>query len=251
MPGSTYIKSLIAGITLCFIFFSKSVSAQTCGFGCLGLGGFYAGYSVEKFDAPGLNEFVTLINSSRTSTVVEPLKKFGQAKGFRLGANIFRTKSEGFLFSVKGYYQFMKEDQKLVESVDNKNVTTDYSLNLNYWGVGVDLGFTLFSIIDWKVVDAQVTFHSLTLDTQRNPSPAGFTPDQYTNADRSIGYSVGSGLIFRLVGHYISLETTAGYNNFSVDEVKDQNEKLLNMKNIVNKGGFYGTVQLNVGIPLY
>ena len=63
----------------------KVSTAQTFGFGCLGLSGFYAGYSQQEYNASGVNSFVL------TQTVlIDPANKieFKKLTGYRIFAII-------------------------------------------------------------------------------------------------------------------------------------------------------------------
>lgn len=227
-------------------------SAQTCGFGCFGLSGFYAGYGFENYKADGLNEFIKSVNGNLQASESSP--EFNTSTGFRLGANIFRAKHKNFLFTAKGYYQFLNAEKDVTEVIDQQNKNVLYSLDLNYWGVGFDVGHILFSFVDIKIIDLAVTFHSADLSKRLNEGGAVSPPeDQFSQNKIGIGYSIGSGLIFRLVGHYISLEATGGYNAFSIDALESQNNegiKITSTKKLVESGGFFSVLQLNVGIPL-
>jgi hypothetical protein len=236
----------------CLLLFNNKTEAQTCGFGCFGLGGFYAGYGFENYKAGGLNDFIKSVNISNNET-----PEFNKAKGLRLGANLFRTWYKKYFFTIKGYYQFLKEDKDVKQEINQVDRNLNYSLKLNYWGIGVDIGHSLIGFIDIKILDASLTFHTSDLSIKSNDDATNIPQDQYNQAKTGIGYSIGSGLIFNLVEDYISLEATAGFNNLSINQMESQDGKLLiNPKNnqpvdkFVSSGGFFGLVQLNFGIPL-
>ena len=58
-------------IVLTILPFSHVLS-QSCGFGCLGLSGVYSGYSIQKYEADGLNNYFNYIINSSNSLL--PLK---------------------------------------------------------------------------------------------------------------------------------------------------------------------------------
>lgn len=249
----TALKLHIAFMAVLMLFFGLRTQAQTCGFGCLGLGGFYAGYSIQNYKAQGFNNFIrkALLNSN------QPLPEFGKAKGFRVGANIFRTKYNNFVFSTKGYYQFLREENQISQPLEGDGgSSTRYTLDLNYYGLGVDFGYSLGKLIAIKFVDAEVTFHSANLTSDVSSTSSALKESAYSNDKLAVGYTLGSGLILRIVGEYISLEATAGYTKFSFDSLvnNDENSKpdqVSSINNFINDGGLFGLIQLNVGIPLY
>jgi hypothetical protein len=243
------IKQII--IVFLLLITAKNLYPQTCGFGCFGLSGFYGGYTYQQYNADGFNQYlenIQLVNSSN----YEDLKKYNFGIGFRIGANLVRFNYKDFIISIKGYYQFLKEEKNPFSFTDTK-----YSLTNNFWGTGLDFGYSVFSFMDVKFIDAQVTFHSVDLKIS-NPSNQTNKEIDYNN--RSVqGYSLGSGLIFRIIDDYIGVELTAGYTNFKISNLTDdKNDYLLGEQKILSKGkdfikagGLFVTAQLNVGIPLY
>lgn len=243
-------------LTAAFLFFfTAQHSAQTCGFGCFGLGGFYAGFGMQQFKADGLNDHLKLLRQLSSAAPLGDDIKFDRATGFRLGANLFRTKYKRFLFSAKGYYQFLKQEKDSHAGDPANPQTTTYSLKLNYWGVGVDVGYSVFKFVDWKIIDAAVLFHTAEFSIKN--SFAGVQSDEQFNGTKNkLGYSVGTGFVLRLVGDYISIEGTAAYNRFSVDKLSndrgiDIGKKSASEKKFIEDGGLGAAVQLNIGIPLY
>lgn len=238
------------------IFTTVQIKAQTCGFGCFGLGGFYAGYGFENYKASGLNDLIKSFNSK--STLSENSPEFKTSKGFRLGANLFRTKYRRFLFTAKGYYQFLKEEKNTTEHLDNEDINLQYSLNLNYWGVGFDIGHVLYKFVDFKILDFSVNFHTADLSRQQKVNGSTTNENKFNEKKVNLGYSIGTGLVFRIVGDYVSLEATGGYNHFSIGQMESEDGTLLIQQNskvpvdkFVSSGGIFGVVQLNIGIPLY
>ncbi|MGE5682336.1 MAG: hypothetical protein ACM34K_15825 [Bacillota bacterium] len=244
-------------VVIALVWVSSGSFGQTCGFGCLGLGGVYGGYTVQKYDAKGLNEYIQAYNSSHSATLKEKMKEFGKsATGFRLGANIFRTRNNSLFFSLKGYYQYLREEHTSTEEISGSSFNTTYTLDLNYYGLGLDLGLVLGRNIDFKVIDAQVTFHSADFKPRTNLPDNQFSDIDFRNQKKIIGYTLGSGLIFHVIQNYISLEATAGYTKFAFEKLENDNvQKIENsfdsINDFVKNGGLSATVQLNVGIPLY
>jgi hypothetical protein len=241
-------------IVFAILSFSK-VNSQTCGFGCLGLSGVYGGYSGQQYEADGLNDYLDIISYS----VSEPKFNFKEGRGFKVGMNFVRVNYSNFFFSFKGYYQFLSESQSvevdLMSSQLPYNTAYAAKLEMNNWGVALDLGIPLLGFIDWKIVEGELKFFApkLTIDVSDESSfmnSSTYTPDKV-----KMGYSVGTGLIFNIVEDYISLEVTGMHTFIEIDyltsdidgsKVPTEGSDL----KFISKGGLQGVIQLNVGIPL-
>lgn len=241
------VKIILIILILPFI----KTGAQTFGFGCLGLSGFYAGVTQQYYDTPGLTEYLNspILFSNSSSTI-----EFKRGTGYRVGANLFRAKFDFLFLTAKGYYQFLKETHERENNlVDNSK--DKFELSMNHWGVGLDFGVPLFSILDWKVVEGAVTFYNSDF-TEENIDENGeqVSEKKYSLDKTKLGYYVGSGLILHLVPDYISVEATAGFNFIDIERFTSKDglsiPALSSTSKAVNKGGFSATVQLNVGFPL-
>ena len=238
-----------------FVCCGTALNAQSFGFGCLGLSGFYAGFSKQNYDNPGLNDYISQrINFLDPSkTIIKDKIEFTQGTGYRIGANFFRAKWDKFFFSAKGYYQFLKESNEISAQLQNVDTREKYQLTMNHWGVGIDLGIPLFWILDWKIAEANVTFYNteFSQETLLNNVSQGeikFKPDK-----NNIGYFIGTGLILHLVPDYISVEGTAGFNIFQIDKLSNDSGITIpsvSSKKVIDKGNLSITLQLNVGFPL-
>ncbi|MDP4197162.1 MAG: hypothetical protein Q8940_19090 [Bacteroidota bacterium] len=258
LKSNSCITIALVVILFAILGLSSDLKAQTCGFGCLGLGGFYGGYTVQKYEPNGLNDFIHAYNNEHSATLKEKMKDFGSsAAGFRVGANIFRTRSSHLFFSIKGFYQYLKEEHELKDEVSPGSVlSTTYTLDLNYYGLGLDLGVILGKRVDLKVIDAQVTFHSADFQPRTSAPDNKINDSDFENEKTVTGFTIGSGLIVHIIPDYVSLEATAGYTKFSFDQLRnDSNANLENsfdtINNFIKNGGLTATIQLNVGIPLY
>ncbi|MBN1300401.1 MAG: hypothetical protein JW995_04225 [Melioribacteraceae bacterium] len=235
-----------------FILFAGKLSAQTCGFGCLGLSGFYGGYSVYSYKPDGvnarLNEILQQLN--HTSSKI----KFDQTEGFRIGANIFRAQFDHYFLTAKGYYQFYKEKQSLPKRGANGNSLLRSTLELNHWGIGIDLGIPVFSFLDWKIVEGGITFYTADLQNEFNFEPDLKETQKYSYTDVNVGYYLGTGIIIELIPDYISIEGSAFYNMVSIKDLVDDRSNFFLGENsdlkILDKASISGTVQLNIGVPL-
>lgn len=245
-------------ITLVILAFSKT-NAQSCGFGCLGLSGVFGGFSIQKYEADGLNTHLNTLVNQPLAFVHNETFNFEEGKGFKLGINLVRAQYSKFFFTVKGYYQFLSDEQ-VIKIPDNFGYYNFHNakFEMNNWGIGLDLGIPLLGFIDWKIIDGELKFFSPKLTYKYyNDNPLAnsisieniYTPDKV-----KMGYSVGSGLIFNIIPDYISIEATGMFTFIEIDNLtndqdgtavpsEDLNEKL------ISTGGFQGAVQLNVGIP--
>ena len=254
------IKYLIISIAL--LTFSN-VRSQSCGFGCLGLSGFYGGYSIQQYQADGLNTHLNiLVNFPLLSSSFRynDSFNFNEGKGFKVGINLVRAQYSKFFVTVKGYYQFLSEEQSL-KSPDGFgfNYFYDAKFEMNNWGIGLDMGIPLIGFIDWKILDGELKFFSpkLTIKNYNNNPLANsiFSENIFTSDKVKMGYSVGSGFIFNIFQDYISIEATGMYSFIEIDDLTDDLDgsaipnKGADSK-LISQGGLQGFVQLNVGIPL-
>lgn len=236
---------ILAGI---FILPSQIVFSQTCGFGCLGMSGVYGGYSIQKYKADGLNSYI-----QKALSIQDDLNdEFGRAKGIRVGANIFRAKFDNYFLTAKGFYQFLKEKNEYPAPEELGYSTSEYTLNLDHWGVGVDFGFPIAGFLDWKLIEGGISFYMIELKNINKTSSENIDEVKYKSSQIKIGYYVGSGLLIQIIEDYISLEGTASYNIFKIEEITDSpKQKVTADKSPLLEGGEFGaSIQLNLGIPL-
>jgi hypothetical protein len=244
------IKILFA--LLIILLLSIEARTQTFGFGCLGFVGGYGGFTYQKYDAAGLNEYIRQFN--QTEYVNTPVEEFSYATGYRLGLNFFRaTFKNGIILTAKGFYQFLDKINKA--GVGTGQTEDNYSLDLDLknWAIGFDVGWSFNKIISWKVLDGSLNFNNVTL-TQSTALPGEPTDIKKFKSDSGvIGYSIGTGIIVAIMD-YISIEGLAGYTYLVIDNVYDDNdEPYLNSNyknNFIDSGGFTAVIQLNVGFPL-
>ncbi len=228
--------------------FSSLNHAQSFGFGCLGLSGFYGGYSQQEYKADGINQF-SKENYSGFSTGNNI--KFQKGTGFRIGANIFRAKFDDVFITFKGFFQFLKEEHEIVDDVSQGILKNKYKLSMNHWGLGLDFGFPLFSFIDLKLIEGGVAFYNSDFEYQSMLDDTQQIEKKYSPEKVQLGYYVGSGLILHLIKDYISIEGTAAFVSIKIDKmlIDTEDKTPMNSLKAIEKGGFIGTVQLNVGFP--
>jgi hypothetical protein len=237
-------------LILLFILPISISKSQTFGFGCLGLSGFYAGFSQQQYSVDGLNDFV---KSNYFGPQPATNLEFKKGSGYRIGANIFRAKFDALFISAKGYYQFMKENLEFIENDQNTVLKNKYQLSMNHWGLAVDIGVPLFWIVDWKVVEGGITFNNTEFTYEVLRDEIQLYESKYEPEKSKVNYYIGSGLIIHLVPDYISLEGTASYSFMKVDELINKSDLTVGggkISNPISKGGFVATVQLNIGFPL-
>jgi len=237
---------------------SGRVNAQAFGFGCLGFVGGYGGYSIQMYKPVGLNNYIGVFNKNRSDSLSVPMGEFGNAKGYRVGVNLFRANLSGLILTFKGFYQSLVEKKSAqIHYTNSGNSSVTYEIDIRGWGAGIDLGTTITGALSWKVIDAAVHFNKVNFKTTTN-KPGGQTSYlNYSTDKASIGYSIGTGFILEIIDEYISLEGLAGYSVFSIDTVQlsDGTQLTLNenssapMKDFISSGGFNAVIQLNIGFP--
>lgn len=221
--------------------------AQTCGFGCLGLSGAYGGYTMQSYKAEGLNNYLIDKLGEKGNDL-----EFSSGTGFRIGGNIVRAQFDDYFFTVKGFYQFLNEENKLINDTFNDFRNT-YTFKVNYWGLGVDVGVPICGFLDLKILDAGITFIQADFEEKEFSGNIETSYTKYENEDSELGYYFGSGVIIYLVPDYISFEGTAYYSVLKIKNmINDSGKKLLqeNSSDLLSEGGFSFTMQLNISFPI-
>lgn len=227
--------------------------AQTCGFGCLGLSGFYGGYSFENYKADGLN--YQLNKNLQDMGINDQRFDFRSGQGYRVGMNIVRARYEKYFFTVKGYYQFLKEEQSVLAVHPDGVSDLKSKFEMNYWALGFDFGIPLVRFMDWKIINGSIKFFNTELTNQVVEKSKIVSEIKYTTPEITVGYSLGTGLVIHLIENYVSIEATGLYNFTTIDYlINDDNSEHFPAEgskvSLVNSGGFSGVVQVNIGIPL-
>jgi len=245
-------------LSVIIILSGVNLKAQSFGFGCLGLVGGYAGYSYQIYKPTGLNTYIQTFNLIRKDSLHGSMQNFGKSSGYRVGINFFRADLKGFILTAKGFYQSLGEenDASVISAAGTTN--TSYDFNLKSWGIGFDLGTSLTHSLSWKVIDASLLFNSVQFTNTTNYPGAVTNVNSYKTDKQVLGYTVGTGFILAIIGHYVSLEGFVGYTYLKIDRVKQDDGTYLtvnesstaDMKNFIDAGGFNTVVQLNIGFPL-
>ncbi len=244
-----------------FIWFISAIvlNAQSSfGFGCLGFGGGYGGFSYQQYKPNGLNDYISAFNDIRSDSLVSPMENFGKARGYRIGLNFFRAKIKNFILTTKGYYQSISEKHESLEKFLSGTSSTTMKLEMRNWGVGIDLGISLTKSISWKVIDGAVHFNNITLTNTENRTGEQTIVNKYRTESTALGYSIGTGFILEVIDEYFTIEGLAGYTSLSVDNLKTDDGVWLtenetssqSMTGFIDAGGFNAVIQLNVGFPL-
>lgn len=240
---------------VCICQFSTAVlNAQSFGFGCLGFVGGYGGFSYQRYDPKGLNEFISDFNELRSDSLISPMENFGKAQGYRVGLNLFRAKIENFILTPKVYFQSVSEKHEALEKFETGTRSTNMKLELRNWAIGIDLGISVTKDISWKVVDGALHFNTVILTNTVNSTGAQTIVRKYRTESTTVGYTIGTGFILEIIDEYFSIEGAAGYTQLSIDNLFFNNEPLISSNEISNEiidsGGFSAVIQLNVGFPL-
>ncbi|MDO8550894.1 MAG: hypothetical protein Q7S39_12190 [Ignavibacteria bacterium] len=248
---------------VCFCLLSTSIlNAQSFGFGCFGFVGGYGGYSYQRYDPKGLNDFLSDFNEIRSDSLVSPMENFGKAQGYRVGLNFFRAKVENFVLSTKGYYQSVTEKHESLEKFEAFTRSTSMKLELRNWAIGIDLGISVTKDISWKVVDGALHFNTVILTKTENSTGSQTIVKKYRTESTTVGYTIGTGFILEIIDEYFSIEGAAGYTFLSIENLFDddgtpflnppQTNQQVSVKDneFIDAGGFNAVIQLNIGFPL-
>ena len=92
----------------------------------------------------------------------------------------------------------------LVSPAGSSNTNFDFSLRS--WGIGFDLGTSITNSLSWKVMDASLLFNSAEFTNTINSPGAITIVNNYKTDKQILGYTVGTGFIFAVIGNYVSLE---------------------------------------------
>jgi hypothetical protein len=180
---------------------------------------------------------------------------FRSGQGFRVGMNIVRARYEKYFFTVKGYYQFLKEEQNVLAVYPDKTSDLKSKFELNHWALGFDFGIPLVRFMDWKIINGSIKFFNTELTNQIVEKNSVVYQAKFSTPEIAVGYSIGTGLVIHIIENYISIEATGLYNFTTIDElINDNNSEHFPVEgsnvSLVNNGGFSGVVQVNIGIPL-
>ncbi len=236
---------------------SNQILPQSFGFGCLGFVGGFGGYSHQKYQPDGLNQYVLNFNTINAEYLEDKMSDFGKSTGYRVGVNVFRAKFTGIFITAKGYFQQLHEEQASTDFQTGFAKDTEYDLKIKSWGVGVDLGIPITDFLSWKIVDGSVLLNSARF-TETSNSILGTDIKKYKNEKTEIGYSIGTGFILDIVSNYVSLEGVASYSHYTIDKMINEDgstlvynpNKILSSDKFINSGGFNAVLQINLGFPL-
>ncbi len=228
-----------------FFFAGKNITAQSFGFGCLGLSGVYGGYSYQTFQAEGLNNYLNKYYLNRDDI------NFSSAHGFRIGANLFRAKFAEYFLTAKAYYQFLDNNQTMNYETEAGVHRNDFNLSMDYWAFGIDLGLPIARFIDWKILEGLFTLNKVRLRQDVYLNGESVQEILFKKDGLITGYYFGTGIVYQVIPAYLSIEGSAGYNFVTMDQFDDTriSDDLKNV-DFINKGGFGISLQANLSIPL-
>lgn len=234
-------------IFVSLVILASNSNAQKFGFGCLGLSGFYVGISEHHYKADGLNNFIN--NRAMESVNLSGNEvNFNIGSGYRIGANFFRAKWDKVFITAKGFFQFLKEEHAVNPSANRQY---KFQLNMNQWGVGVDIGIPITSFIDWKIVEGGITYYNSELIQQQSTNNSLAYELTYAPEKNKTNYYVATGIILHIIPDYMSIEGTAAYNFMNIDEFTHSVSEvdLTRISEPFSKNGLSGTLQLNISFP--
>ena len=249
----------LTALSIMVIFSGINVKAQSFGFGCLGLVGGYVGYSYQIYKPSGLNTYIQTFNLLRKDSIQGSMQNFGKSSGYRVGINFYSADLRGFILTAKGFYQSLGEANSASVAPSSGNTTsTNLDFKLNSWGIGFDLGTSITNSLSWKVVDASLLFNSAEFTNTTNYPGAITNVNTYKTDKQVLGYTVGTGFILGIIGHYVSIEGFAGFTYLKINNLKQDDGTYLTvnesstsvMNNFIDAGGFNAVIQINVGFPL-
>lgn len=241
----------IFGIILIYLLASSTISAQTFGFGCLGLSGFYGGYGIHTYDATGIN---SRLDYKYSFTNLDP-PKFERSTGFRVGANLLRADFESIFITAKGFFQFGKEEHSVTsDGQNNTQIDENYELQSNHWGIALDFGLPIFSFLQLKLIEGGITFYDIEYKENTYENETLIIENTYKNDSADISYYLGTGIIIVLVKDYVSIEGTAMYHFYKIETLEHtgDNRVMRTFEDypVIENGKFAAAVQLNIGFPL-
>ncbi len=234
-------------IFVLFLLFATNSNAQKFGFGCFGLSGFYVGISEHHYKAEGINKYVNSnygVSFSKLNDEVD----FNLGSGYRIGANIFRVKWDNLFFTAKGFFQFLKEEHtQNISSLERNKLI----LNMNQWGIGIDVGMPITSFVDWKIVEGGITYYNSELVRQQLENNSLTIERKYAPEKNNASFYVATGIILHIIHDYMSLEATASYNFMNVNEFisKVSDSSTIKITDPFSEKGYSGTIQLNISFP--
>ncbi len=235
---------------------SNVYAQEEVGFGCLGFVGGFAGYEFHQVEAPGLNRYVANLNQRLMDTTGQSFAPFDMIKGFRFGINFLRQDIAGVRFTLKGFYHTLSQKTEYEYEGQDEVFKNSLQLDRNNFGLGIDLGMSLFPLVSWKIVDAALVFTNISLKKTLNGSNYSIN-EKYKAVENKIGYSIGSGIIIHIIGDYVTLEGMAAYSKYSVAELKNAAGGYFTdgegsgevVTDFITAGGFNAAVQMNIGFP--
>ena len=228
-------------------------NAQSSGFG---FSGFFAGYSQQDFSTTAINDYVynQNIQTDPQNLFSSDQIDFKRLTGYRIGANFFRAQFGNIFITAKGYYQFLRELHDLSAQMPEGLVQENYQLTMNHWGVGLDIGINLFWILDWKIIEGDLTFFNSDFRQEKIINNISQGVNDFISGKNIKGYFLGSGFVLQIIPDYVSIEGTIGYNFITIDKLIDKSgtgiSPALSNNSSIDKGEMSTTIQLNVGFPL-
>lgn len=216
------------------------------------------GYGMQTYQAEGINQRVDFFNSFHKDSLASPLKNFGQAAGYRFGLNFFDQRFSGFNLSFKGFYQKLSQQNKAIIKSGTIEIARTFEVQITSFGIGVDFGTHITEMLNWKILKTAITYSQADFIESEDRPGVLTKKDDYKSSKANIGYSISTGFVVNLIGNYISLEASAGYNLFKFTQLKKEDGTLLTVNEqsdqpmplAIDNGGLAGRIQINFNFPL-
>ena len=175
-------------------------------------------------------------------------KDYGQAWGWRLGANVIQVRQANTLIGLKFYYQSLTEKQDRVEPTFNEEI----ALEIKQWNFGMSISYIVSQAFDIRALDAYISWTSAKL-TNNYSNTENPVENVYESPESNIGFTADIGIVWYPIptATFMSLELLGGYSYFTVDKVtlKEGNSSLTTVEDIIDGGGFFATAVFTIGIP--
>ncbi len=251
-----------------FLFLSQSLLTKTnAQDDCCGLGsmvsmvlysGIHGGYGFQQFSAEGFNNYIKAFNEDPLKNFSQNMDEFGFVTGFKFGINLFQFLVDDWVIGMKLSYHILKEEHESVQVLTNGTLSNKFELTYKSLHTGISFAYYVSKHLDIKIADLMLTFNSADLENTKNQTNQATVEQKFTSVENPIGFNASAGFTFYIIPPYLSIEGTAGYSLFSIDEMEAEGSGLRlpstetsgePMTNFIDGGGLYGFAQLNIAIP--
>lgn len=253
--------AFITAFVMIALFTSSKLNAQCFGsdffINKLAQSGVFVGYGIQSYDPSGLNNYIESYNSKYSSVILSKMGKFGNAVGFKVGANLIQIQLEDITLALKLTYQQMKEkNTSTAFTVTTGRIEEEYSLTMNSIGLGFSTSLVISRRFSIKLPEAMVTWNSAKF-VDKYSSQSLNAEQTLKSKGSNLGFTFGTGLTYFIVPTYLSVEGVGGYAFISVPRVFFDDGEVLSqtpdgggaMENFIRAGGFFAFLNVTLSIP--